>query len=1785
MRKNAAGGKNVVGENCEVKKGGRFFYPSLLILLFLILPMAAFPQRIIVTLFVDNNPNVPGPRNGLSWDRAYAKIQDAINHPSSLYAPIWVADGEYRENLDIYTPDKAASPSGININVITQGYRLYGGFEGYGGAEETNLTQRNIALNPTIINGIGPQAVVTVNQQQNSRIDGFTIMGAFKSFSGEADEGGGIAYWSCNNTNIISHCIIRDNFAPSGGGIYCGDSSPVIENCVLTANEAEDGSAIYCFKSSPSILFCTISQNYTDGEAALAYRNDSHPIIRNSIFSHNEYYALKDLFQINPNTITLDNCIFWGNDAAYNGPGGVLADSEINELPGAVNNLNEDPAFASLVTGDFHLTYCSAALDEATTPGAPNTDCDENTRPVDIPDVGKDGTNNGYDIGAYEFQQGTNLSVNPVRIDFGPFPVNQGESDPILISLSNIGMETIEFTDIALSDAEHFYFSETPDLSPLEPCQSRVLYLFFNPSAPESYETTMTVQSNDSSKPDWDLPVNGLGVNQAPIAGRYPQGSAIDFDNWGAHLDCGDSNTLMPGSAITLEAWVNPYSMGGIFMAGGPVIVKDRNNNNPAGYFLYADDTGRVLFRILNSNSQWRWVFSPALLKAEEWRHIAGVYDGVNIKVFIDGVEQNSNAVQAASGIAPANSNFLIGGTPDFGSFPGMIDEVRCWNYARSQTEIQETMYIELKGDETGLLGYWHMDEGMGSLSLDATANANHGTLKEGPSWETPGYEPVLEQETFIDVDIDDFEILLSLSGYDPEFDPITSTIKILPDKGTLYQYENGDEGDLIDTVPTEVSDSEERRVIYVLPDDPIQDDIVTVKYIVSDPQLDSTTATIHIRFVDRHISVSAESIDFGSVRIDPSSIPGRIITIQNTGNTALSFVGSQIELIQGPIPQFFINSDTGENPLNPLGSRTIEITFIPDSIGNKTAQLGIFSNDLNEPEFYVDIYGYGNMPPVAGVHPTGSNLKFNGTDQYVAIPNNTEYNLGSSFTLEAWVKPDSVDNSYQCILSSHYPSDDGGIAFGRHGERLFLTLYNDAQYYAKMNYLNGGKWSHVAVVFDNSEDVHFYWNGSLMETIEANAAIPNLSLGNLRIGAAASGPFNGWNGEIDEVRIWNIARTEEEIRSNMCLVIKTNIAGLVGNWSMDDNLGAIAHDSSENHNHGTLFGSPEWIVPSGAGVADGDAVTGASRIADSIIMLDGFDMDGDAITATIDMIPPEGELYQYNAGTRGDLIGTIPTLVQDESLRVIFAPPPDPVLYTSTELHFSVNDGLGDSFNSAILHLEYVDRKITATPDSLDFGIETIGAPSGIPQAVTISNDGVTTLTFTSVEKEISGGDAIDFKIFDDSGEAYLLKGQSRTIQIIFDPQTRGEKLAALLIYSDDPTTPVAKATLSGYANTRPQAGQYIDENALQFNGIDQFVLIPYSSTLDLTNNFTLEAWVKTSSSNWDGIARILSSRDNYFGGGIGFGRYGSGLIFTTYGVNDYYSAGDLLKPEEWAHIAVSLDASNDASFYVNGQPAGFVSAFAPGQSTTRPLHIGVCPVDPSENWNGVIDELRIWNKVRSKTEIQNDMSSRLTGSEPNLVAYWNFDEGKGTVLGDSTQNHLDGVIYNSPLWVISKQTPGYFFDVLGIFARDDQDTTVTLYGYDADGDPLKAYITQLPEPGFGEVYQFAGSGPVRGAKITAPDTQITDPQMRLVFAPENLTEDYQTILRWKVFDDVVYSNNPTTYTLTIWDFIPLSEKVFLDHFLGKHAIPEYRFDEADLNGDGKIDVADLVMFIRRKK
>jgi hypothetical protein len=66
----------------------------------------------------------------------------------------------------------------------------------------------------------------------------------------------------------------------------------------------------------------------------------------------------------------------------------------------------------------------------------------------------------------------------------------------------------------------------------------------------------------------------------------------------------------------------------------------------------------------------------------------------------------------------------------------GQVDEVRVWNIVRSERQIRDFMHKRMKGYESGLVGYWALDEFAGLTAYDATANANKGTIT-GATWTT----------------------------------------------------------------------------------------------------------------------------------------------------------------------------------------------------------------------------------------------------------------------------------------------------------------------------------------------------------------------------------------------------------------------------------------------------------------------------------------------------------------------------------------------------------------------------------------------------------------------------------------------------------------------------------------------------------------------------------------------------------------------------------------------------------------------------------------------------------------------------------------------------------------------------------------------------------------------------------------------------------------------------------------------------------------------------------------
>lgn len=102
------------------------------------------------------------------------------------------------------------------------------------------------------------------------------------------------------------------------------------------------------------------------------------------------------------------------------------------------------------------------------------------------------------------------------------------------------------------------------------------------------------------------------------------------------------------------------------------------------------------------------------------WHHIAGTYDGANLKLFFDGVLVATKAESRA--FVDTGEPLRIGSNGDVNSFTdGLMDEVRIWRISRTDTQIKENYNKTLAADKAGLVAYYRLDNSY----LDASGNGN----------------------------------------------------------------------------------------------------------------------------------------------------------------------------------------------------------------------------------------------------------------------------------------------------------------------------------------------------------------------------------------------------------------------------------------------------------------------------------------------------------------------------------------------------------------------------------------------------------------------------------------------------------------------------------------------------------------------------------------------------------------------------------------------------------------------------------------------------------------------------------------------------------------------------------------------------------------------------------------------------------------------------------------------------------------------------------------------------
>ncbi len=204
---------------------------------------------------------------------------------------------------------------------------------------------------------------------------------------------------------------------------------------------------------------------------------------------------------------------------------------------------------------------------------------------------------------------------------------------------------------------------------------------------------------------------------------------ALDFNGSGDHVLI-NAAVLPLGSDFTLELWL---SVDGGVADGDDRVVLGTGPASGNRFYIYSSTTfGDADNQVRGWSSGTGQVCLGNDLRGAGWRHLALVRSGNTWTLYDNGAVVDT---ETSSSSLPSHSTTEIGGgSPDSRWHWGAVRDVRIWGAARSQSDIQNNMNERLTGDESGLLGYWPMDEGTGNTVYDESGNNNHGTIV-GAEW------------------------------------------------------------------------------------------------------------------------------------------------------------------------------------------------------------------------------------------------------------------------------------------------------------------------------------------------------------------------------------------------------------------------------------------------------------------------------------------------------------------------------------------------------------------------------------------------------------------------------------------------------------------------------------------------------------------------------------------------------------------------------------------------------------------------------------------------------------------------------------------------------------------------------------------------------------------------------------------------------------------------------------------------------------------------------------------
>lgn len=225
-----------------------------------------------------------------------------------------------------------------------------------------------------------------------------------------------------------------------------------------------------------------------------------------------------------------------------------------------------------------------------------------------------------------------------------------------------------------------------------------------------------------------------------PVKGA---GNALKLDGINNYMEANTtSNDLCYGfsllpllNSFAMEAWVKPENQTG----KSAILAFNTISGAKLNILMYDGDSKQFCYY----DEGVKYIYSTDSYPVDNWYHVAVTVDMFGRgKLYVNGTDQ----AEFITPVKPRHgARFSIGQewdnniTSNF--FKGCIDEVRIWNYARTQDDLKRNMNNPLRGDEGGLVALWHFNEPENATWFytdDATVNDNIGKLLGYATTETP---------------------------------------------------------------------------------------------------------------------------------------------------------------------------------------------------------------------------------------------------------------------------------------------------------------------------------------------------------------------------------------------------------------------------------------------------------------------------------------------------------------------------------------------------------------------------------------------------------------------------------------------------------------------------------------------------------------------------------------------------------------------------------------------------------------------------------------------------------------------------------------------------------------------------------------------------------------------------------------------------------------------------------------------------------------------------------------